>query len=433
LNSPIADLTPNSRALWNVLSRSPDTSIGQTDKVLTPPENFCVFAESSPFIITQVVKVPLACTFDLLGLVLEADPMSRRNIIVNVTEFSSAFHVDWEHDLRFRTIVMVDSTPIFLVSDVTRALSPVSPASHVEVLLTVAAYPPDFSSQSSPLPQIALDQLRAVHHVIHNWDLSDPVLLVPSENVGTMASGAVHTRRTCLKVPHRVSWIDAEFAQLYKHHSYGMYGAPVPRKAVPSSARVARPIWQYSQKVNGTFKARKCMNGKQLTRMGLTFEHIYAACMEQHCLRMFVAIAAILGFLIKDGDVVNAYAHADAEGPTIYLVVNDVIQSWYQARFGVTFLLGSCVPLLKAMQGHPEAGSRWSKHVDASCAAPLGLVPAFTEPTLYRCDNTLCSVPTLMLLQVDDILCGASVTSDRDTVLDGIASRVTFVRSNKER
>jgi hypothetical protein len=231
LNSPIADLTPNSRALWNALSRSLGTSIGQTDEVLTPPENFCVFAESSPFIITQVVKVPIACTFDLLGLVLEADPMSRRNIIVNVTEYSSASHVDWEHDLRFRTIVMVDSTPVFLVSDVTHGWSPVSPTSHVEVLLTVAAYPPDFSSQSSPLPQIAMDQLRAVHHVIHNWDLSDPVLLVTSENAGTMASGAVHTRRTCLKGPHRASWIDAEFAQLDKHHSYGMYGAPVSRKA----------------------------------------------------------------------------------------------------------------------------------------------------------------------------------------------------------
>jgi hypothetical protein len=324
---------------------------------------------------------------------------------------------------------MVDSTPVFLVSDVTRASSPVSPTSHVKVLLTVAAYPPDFPSQSSPLHQIALDQLRAVHHVIHNWDLSDPVLLVTSENAGTMASGAVHTRHTCFKGPHRASWIDAEFAQLDKHHSYSMYGALVPRKAVPSSARVVRPIWQYSQKGNGIFKARKCMNGKQLTRMGLTFEHTYAACMEQHCLCMFVAIAAILGFLIEDGNVVNAYAHADAEGPTIYLVVDDVFQSWYQARFSITLPSGSCVPLLKAMQGHPEAGNWWSNQFDDSYAVPLGLVPAFTEPTMYRRDDTLCSGPTLMLRQVDDILCGASATSDRDTVLDGIASRVTFVRS----
>jgi hypothetical protein len=91
------------------------------------------------------------------------------------------------------------------------------------------------------------------------------------------------------------------------------------------------------------------MNGKQLTRMGLTFEHTYAACMEQHCLRTFVALAAILGFLIEDGDVVNAYAHADAEGPTIFLVTDEVFQSWYKYRLGIDLPLGTCVPIIKAM------------------------------------------------------------------------------------
>jgi hypothetical protein len=382
LNTPLADLTPNSRALWNALSWCPCASIVPTDEILTPSENLCVFAESSPFIITQVVKVPLKCTFDLLGLLLEADPMSRRNIIVNVTEFSSASHADWEHDLWFRTIVMVDSTPVFLVLDITQAMSTISPDNHVDVSLTVTEYPPDLSTQASPLPQIALDQLRAVHHLLHGWDPADPVLLVTTANASTMASGSVHTRRTCLKGPHRASWIDAEFAQMDKHHSYGMYGPPIPCSAVPSSARVVRPIWQYSQKGNGTFKARKCMNGKQLTRMGLTFEHTYAVCMEQHCLRMFVALAAILGFLIEDVDVVNAYAHADAEGPTIFLVTDEVFQSWYKEPLGIYLPLGTCVPIFKAMQGHSAAGNWWSKYFDASCAAPLRLIPAFTEPTM---------------------------------------------------
>jgi hypothetical protein len=429
LNSPLADLTPNSRALWNALSRSPGTSIGPTDEILTPPENFCVFAESSPFIITQVVTVPLKCTLDLLGLILEADPMSRRNIIVNVTEFSSASHVDWEHDLWSRTIIMVDFTPVFLLSDITRVMSNISPDTHVDVSLTVTEYPLDLLTQASPLPQIALDQLRAVHHLLHGWDLADPVLLATSSNASTMASGNVHTRRTCLKGPHRASWIDAEFAQMDKHHSYGMFGLPIPRSALPPSARVVRPIWQYSQKGNGTFKARKCMNGKQLTRMGLTFEHTYAVCMEQHCLHMFVALAAILGFLIEDGDVVNAYAHADAEGPAIFLITDEVFQSWYKDRLGIDLPRGTCVPLLKAIQGHPEAGNWWSKHFDASCAAPLRLVPAFTEPTMYRHDDALCSGPTLVLRQVDDTLCGAATATDRDAVMDGITSKVSFVRS----
>jgi hypothetical protein len=68
------------------------------------------------------------------------------------------------------------------------------------------------------------------------------------------------------------------------------------------------------------------MNGKQLVRMGLTFENIYAVCMDQRCLWLFVALSANLGFLVEDGYIVNAYAYAAAEGPTIFLIVDDVFQ-----------------------------------------------------------------------------------------------------------
>jgi hypothetical protein len=193
-----------------------------------------------------------------------------------------------------------------------------------------------------------MDQLRAVHHVIHGWYFADPILLVTADNAATIYSGQALTHRSCLKGPHRANWIDAEFAQLDKHHSYGMYGPPLSRSAVPYSTKVVRPIWNYSQKGEGTFKAHKCMNDKQLVRMELTFENTYAACMEQHCLWLCVALLVNLGFLIKDGDVVNAYAHAADEGPTIFLVVDDVFQAWYSARIDIDLDLGSCVPLLKS-------------------------------------------------------------------------------------
>jgi hypothetical protein len=134
--------------------------------------------------------------------------------------------------------------------------------------------------------------------------------------------------------------------------------------------------------------------------------------MEHHCFRLFVAFAAQLGFLIKDGDVINAYPHADAEGPTIYLSVDDVYHAWYLERFQVELPFGSCVPLLMAMQGHPDAGIWWSKHFDASCAAPLSIAPAFTYITMYRCDDAHCKGPILMIHQVDDIFSGAEHISE---------------------
>jgi hypothetical protein len=132
--------------------------------------------------------------------------------------------------------------------------------------------------------------MRAIHHILHGCSLSDPVLhviaepipvlLVTADNVGIMDQGQQHTHRTCLKGPHREKWVDAEFTQLDKHNSHGMFGPPLLRSDVPLSGTVVRPICTYSQKGCGTFKARECINGKQLVRMGHTFEHTYAACME---------------------------------------------------------------------------------------------------------------------------------------------------------
>jgi hypothetical protein len=118
---------------------------------------------------------------------------------------------------------------------------------------------------------------------------------------------------------------------------------------------------------------------------------------------------------------VNAYAHADAEGPTIYLILVDVFQTCYKDCHGIELTLGSCVPLLKAMQGHPEVGNWWLKRFYRTFTAPLDLKPAFTDPTIYRRDDNKCSGPTLMIRQVNVILVGVEDASDRDSVLDGIA------------
>jgi hypothetical protein len=47
------------------------------------------------------------------------------------------------------------------------------------------------------------------------------------------------------------------------------------------------------------------MNGKQLIRMGVKFKNTYVACMDQHCMRLFVDLTLYLWNLIEDGNVVN--------------------------------------------------------------------------------------------------------------------------------
>jgi hypothetical protein len=121
--------------------------------------------------------------------------------------------------------------------------------------LIVAPYKPCPKYQQAPLSQVAPDQLRVVHHVIHGWDLTEPIMLVTPENADNMATGTRHTRRTCLKGPDREKWLDAEFDMLDKNDSYDMYGAPTKRSAVPPDAKVVHPIWNYSKKGMGLHKA----------------------------------------------------------------------------------------------------------------------------------------------------------------------------------
>jgi hypothetical protein len=98
------------------------------------------------------------------------------------------------------------------------------------------------------------------------------------------------------------------------------------------------------------------MYGKRLVRMGIKFSNTYAVCMEHHCLRLFMDIAAYMGHIIEDGDIVNAYVHATSEGTQIYIAVDAVFESWHTTIYGSHIEEGDCITLHKGMQGHPQAG-----------------------------------------------------------------------------
>jgi hypothetical protein len=146
--------------------------------------------------------------------------------------------------------------------------------------------------------------------------------------------------------------------------------------------------------------------------------------MEQRCLHLFMAIAAYIGHIVEDGNVVNAYAHAAVEGTHIYIAVYTVFKSWHNARYGSHIDEGDCIPLHKGMQGHPQAGHWWENHFDSACATPLRLIPSFTEPRMYRRDDAVTHGPTFAILQVDDIMVSAADATDRYAFLQGITNTV---------
>jgi hypothetical protein len=160
-------LTPTYQALWSALQRSPGSDAPNVDEILTPTEKFCVFADASPFLKVTTVTIATICSLATYGLILETDPMSRRNIIVDVAPSSSCSRIQWTTRLRFHTVVQVDNIPVYTVDEVTRALWTINVDTQTHFKLIFSPYRPYKKNQESPLPQVALDQLRVVHHVIH--------------------------------------------------------------------------------------------------------------------------------------------------------------------------------------------------------------------------------------------------------------------------
>jgi hypothetical protein len=81
------------------------------------------------------------------------------------------------------------------------------------------------------------------------------------------------------------------------------------------------------------------------------------------------------------------------------------------------------------MQVHPHAGHWWGGYFDTNCAAPIRIIPYFTEPTMHQGDDIVTQGPIYSIRQVDDTMVSAAATSERKAILDGIASTVTFKTS----
>jgi hypothetical protein len=224
--------------------------------VLTRQNQISIFAEESPFSRVATVTIFIKCTFDYFGLMFEEDPMYNHNIIADAKHLSSASQVDWQCLLQLHTVIQVDTALVFSATEFLAQLRKRGIALQRSVLLIVIPYRPypndqhtiiqvdtalvfsatevlaqfrkrDIALQRSvslivipyrpypndqqvPLPQVALDQLRIVHHVLHGWDLSDPVLIITANNATNMAASKKHTRHTCLMGPAKDKMVCGE-------------------------------------------------------------------------------------------------------------------------------------------------------------------------------------------------------------------------------
>ena len=222
------------------------------------------------------------------------------------------------------------------------------------------------------------------------------------------------TRRKLKTLSTWPEWQAGEFKQLDRFHALRMYGDPVPRPSDPD-AIVLRPLWQYKVKSNGKRRSRNCCDGSPRAAPALHgIASTYSSCVEQPIQRLFFALSA---------DATDAYAHSPPPQVPTYVSIDDAYAEWYESRFGIKIDRSYVLPVLHALQGHPESGRLWEEHINRILKSPeLGFEHTTHDRTIYSA--TFEGHRVLLLRQVDDFALACEHEETAKRIYDIIGARL---------
>jgi hypothetical protein len=151
---------------------------------------------------------------------------------------------------------------------------------------------------------------------------------------------------------------------------------------------------------------------------------VYANCVDQTSSRLFYAIAAAENLLIFGSDVCNAFAEAPPPKQGFFIRPDKAFHGWWENHLKRPPIPpGHVIPVLSAMQGHPELPRLWEKHADA-LLRELGLEPTVHEPCLYS--GLINGNRIIFKCQVDDFAIAAPDQHTADVLMDLIDDRLSM-------
>jgi len=162
------------------------------------------------------------------------------------------------------------------------------------------------------------------------------------------------TRRKLCTLSTWEQWRSGEHKQLDRFHDLKMYGEPVRK---PPGAIVLRPHWQHSIKGDGTRRSRNCCDGSPQSAPLLNgIASTYSSCVEQPVQQFYFALAARENYRVYGGDAQDAYAHSPPPETPTFISIGDAYADWYEHHFKKKLDRSLVLPVLHALQGHPESG-----------------------------------------------------------------------------
>jgi hypothetical protein len=141
-------------------------------------------------------------------------------------------------------------------------------------------------------------------------------------------------------------------------------------------------------------------------------------------MRLFFALSAAQGFVVLGADCTNAYANSPSPTQQTFVRIDDCYADWYRSRYGKEVDRTLVLPVLKALQGHPEAGALWETHIN-NILDDLKIVFTTHERSIYR--GTIKGKIVLVCRQVDDLAVACSDPAVAQGLIDDIGKEVDLV------
>ncbi len=171
------------------------------------------------------------------------------------------------------------------------------------------------------------------------------------------------TRGKLLQQDDWSDWQESEYLQLNQYDAQGMFGSPV---AATEEDAIFHLVWTYAIKaVDGRKKAHCVCDGSTRSGMVRILAETYANCVDQTSARLFYAVAAAENLLVFGADVSNAFAEAPPPKQGFFIRPDRAFNEWWVHHKKLPPIPpGHVIPILSAMQGHPESPRLWEKHAD---------------------------------------------------------------------
>ena len=224
------------------------------------------------------------------------------------------------------------------------------------------------------VPTLQADQLNVIAYHLREINTKEdiwpnkeewPHLMDSPEILPIQMSVNKLRRKTLKETPEWEIFLKSEHIQLSQYETAGMFGDPV---GMEDWMMVLPWVWTYLFKEDPITaidqeEARGICNGGPQYGEAVTLAETYAACVKQPIHRLTWAISAALNLYCKGYDVGNAFVEAPAPVDPFFMYPDNQYREWRQSLGNEPIPDGYVVPILKALQGHPESPRLWDKHI----------------------------------------------------------------------